>query len=220
MDSKSDLLAARIIAAALTAPRFRGRTEILRRAQDGDEVAIRALEMTPRQREIAALHGELGPEIIRVLKLDSVAERDRLRNQRRARRHCSDPIATRKPGNVAARAIRRAFVAALNEANFREATHSHDTSIDVVARGAEGARSESGTAHPRDVGLSNAYARQAYSVATSDHIFEVSAAIFDVPRGERWDGKRLYLSPTCRVRQGRGTSLVCERKIGRKWVSR
>lgn len=210
----STLDSARLIALTLTTPRFRGRTELLRLAESGDATALRALELTEKQRAIACLRGELSPEADRAVRTDAVGAARQLRQKRiDAIVVGCDRLAQRKPGNVAARATKRALVAALWDAGFRHATHSHDETISIVARGQEGCSSESSSAWASDVGLPNAYSRKGFRVATSKHAWRVSAEIFRVAPGARAESGLVYLSPTIRVRQGRGTSLVVERLI-------
>ena len=221
--------AARLLAASLAAPRFKGRVALLRLAQAGDECALRTLELTPRERDIAAVRGELSPAVLETLsECGLVARRAQVREERAKVREeqaklqaglLADVLATREPGNVRLRVTRAAFGRALKEAGFREAKHSHTRKVELVEAGEEGATSVSSSIWASEAGLGRSYQKVAYRVATSLHAWRVSPAILSVPREQRWDGRFLWLSPDCRVRQGRGTSLVCERRVGGKWRS-
>lgn len=91
------------------------------------------------------------------------------------------------------------------QAGLRTATHSHSECVVLCAPGEEHAHSTSGSIWASEAGLPQAYCRQAYRVATSDHTWCVSD-----PSAVRVVGEHVYLSATRRVRQGRGTSLVTE----------
>lgn len=193
-------------------PRFRGRADILWFASDDDQDAIRTLSLSAPERERAAVRGDLPPHIVKALDLEAVRLRDEKRDARtEARERNCDRLASRLPGNVPGRALRRIFAAALKTASFRGATHSHDVSVVIVARGEEGVRSSNGRTNPSSLGLPNAYARKGFFVTTSEHAWSVSADFFKVPPADRAGRGWLQLSPTVLVRQGRGTALVCER---------
>jgi len=99
-----------------------------------------------------------------------------------------------------------AVTTACARAGVRTATHSHEHTIVVLDAGAEPhATSMSGSEWASEVGLSAAYCRAAYRVATSEHVWHLPhGASPSVAQG------RVYLSDTVRVRNGRGTSLVTE----------
>ena len=144
----------------------------------------------------------------------------KLRDQRRERRTANrDPLAVRNP--ACERWRRQQVYAALRQADFRVATHDHHT---VVSFGEPGATSESGKARPSDVGLPNAYAKRGFFVTVSVHQFAFAANWLTAVklRGATFVGDALVLGLATEpdehggyeavvVRQGRGTSLVCER---------
>ncbi len=133
----------------------------------------------------------------------------------RARRIAARPPAARLVSNSTERYLRREINRLTS--GLRTAAHSHSSTTSVVARGLERAESSADTISASAAGMSNAYQRQAYRVASSDHRWFVSLDLLAVPRKERAAGGRIYLSPTVRVRQGRGTTLVTERLAGRRW---
>lgn len=203
--------AARLLAASLTAPRFRGRAACQRLATAGDLTALTALESDARARELAALRGDLSPEVVRALALPSVARQLEVRAARAKARSRRDALAERQPGQARARAAQALIARALRKADLRGATHSHDTTIEWVAPGLEAGRSDTGSLRPSAVGLPNAYSRRGYWVTSSSHTIRASTRILTAPRSERGV---LYLAPDVRVRQSRGTSLVTERRSG------
>lgn len=207
---------ARVIAACFNAPKFRGRTAIIELAQAGDMTALLALEADVKLRKVLALRGLLSDEVVHFLRLPAIATQKALRMERALRAKIKDRLALRQPGESRKRATLHALREALRRAQFRTAAHDHE----AMFRYSEsfcGAESSTGLLRPREVGLCNAYAQKGFRVTSSAHTFIVSPAIFAVPKSQRWDGKYLWLSPVCRVRQGRGTSLVCEQRVGRKW---
>lgn len=206
---------ARLLATSLATPRFRGRARLIRLAQHSEE-ALRALELSPKEREIAALKGELPYNIINILKLPSVQQARDIRAKRDKKP--IDLLSKRKTNNVKRRALLRAFKNALYTASFRTATHSHKTTIDIVEPGNEYAESVIGSVHPSKVGLPNAYCRVGFRVSTSHHIFSISVNLFCALKEKHVSKGIIYLSQTVRVRQGRGSSLVCEQLDGRRWV--
>lgn len=198
---------ARLIVASL-GPKFKGRDKLVQYARMGDDSAFLALEMPPRQRELMARAGRLTLQVL--VALGSVyTDIEKRRGELQERRGAvpEDPVERRRPGNVAERYPRLALEAALRQAGFRTATHDHKTTISVVQPGEEGVRTESG--HTKPTWMSSAYQKKAFKVATSRHHWKVSTRIGRVRK--KWDGKYLWLTPTLRVRQGRGTSLVVER---------
>jgi hypothetical protein len=141
------------------------------------------------------------------------ARRKGLRASRKVARE-GDALATRRPEH-AVRVIAKRRLRELIGA-FRTSTHGAETHVSSVEPGEEGAKSSTESVAPRDVGLSNAYSRVAYSVTTSSHEWRVSRAILSAevralndaaPRGV------VYLRVDLRVRQGRGTSLVVEHRV-------
>jgi hypothetical protein len=208
---------ARLIAACLNAPKFHGRKACVELAQHGDPSALVALEADSEYRVILALRGLLSASVVTALKLPQMAERARKRGLRTIRAKIKDPLAQRQPGGALRRAALHAFSIACSQAAFRVATHAHETAVRFSPTDC-GAESHNDSVWPSAVGLPNAYSKKGFRVTTSIHRFLVSPAIFKVPGDKRWDGKHLWLAPDVRVRQGRGTSLVCERKDGRRWV--
>lgn len=236
----ADLLRA-AIAANAAGPRWPGRAHALRRAEaflnyydavrDRDVAWEYAwmLSLSPAERLRMVL--TWGPETPRLIR-DSFLVPGAILHLRRARAECraGDLLRDRLPGHAIARAAARlaregltqricaanpvlaAMDAALACARFRETLHGSDTTIRLVPPGAEGAVSTTTTVNPRDVGLPNAYARKGFHVTTSQHVWAVSRAILDAPPAS---AGLLYLTPTLRVRQGRGTALVVERLDGR-----
>ncbi len=208
---------ARLIAACLNAPKFHGRKALVELAQHGDPSALVALEANSEHRVILALRGLLSASVVTALKLPQIADQSRKRGLRTIRAKIKDPLAQRQPGTALRRAVLQAFQTALRQASFRQATHAHETAVRFSPADC-GAESHNDSVWPSAVGLPNAYSRKGFRVTTSIHRFLVSPAIFKVPREKRWDGKHLWLAPDVRVRQGRGTSLVCQRKEGRRWA--
>jgi hypothetical protein len=124
----------------------------------------------------------------------------------------SDPLARRRPGTAPGRAVLTELSRLYREANFRSARHSHETNLDL---GTPSARSESGSVWSAEVGMSSAYCRSAYRVATSEHSLSADSRIFAAEVSARVGRGWLLLAPDLRVRQGRGTSLVVEHRTGR-----
>lgn len=176
------------------------RSERIRQAMTGELDRARASVWFPAQPSCAPM-------------LAPIEYRRRQERAQRAAEHV-DPLATRSPGHARRTiAVRRAeeIVCA---ARFRTATHGHERSFSAVEPGHETAKSLTDSVRPSSVGLPNAYAKKGFFVITSEHRWSVSVAILSpevralnaaAPEGVVW------LSTTCRVRQGRGTSLVCER---------
>jgi hypothetical protein len=206
------LTAAQIISANL-GPRYKGRTALVRAAEQGNAQALELLSATPSQRRIAAVTGKISSKLAAALGLTDELERVHyLRRARHAAQLIHDPILNRRINNVPRRATLRAFRAALETADFRTATHSHNCLIDYVDPGHESASSSTGSMRSEDAGLSKAYCRQAWSVTTSTHRFMVSTAFFAIPSSERAGSGWIRLSPTYTVRQSRGTALRTEIK--------
>ncbi|MCL2450289.1 MAG: hypothetical protein FWD17_15185 [Polyangiaceae bacterium] len=148
-------------------------------------------------------------QLARLVAPEACAAIARLREDRAARRPAPAP----PPGRILRRCARREWQQQCERARFRRATHEHRDAFRYVDVGREGASSESG----QSWAAASAHARYRYPNATSAHTYAVSAAIVqpevralnaDVPTGV------LYLAVDVRVRQGRGTSLVTERRRG------
>jgi len=200
---------ARLMVASLTAPRFKGRSALLDLAKRGNVMALDALEMTPRQRELAVRKGAFPANIVLALNLGVFQEMTAIRHARKVLVETGrDALAVRPEGNVLRRATLIAFRRAFKSAGFRTATHSHQEDIKFVSPGSASVGSESGSIWASEAGLSKSYT--GYRVATSKHVWRVSPEILKVPAARRWDGKHLWLTPNLRVRQGRGTALVVE----------
>lgn len=201
----------RLVAAYLNAPRFRGRAQCYRLAVTGDRTAQRALELSKEHRLREALRGGFSEDVLRALALGEVIRAERLRAERAARRQGGDPLARREPGQARQRAALTLLRRALERAEFRAATHRHETVVRLVEEGAESASSSTTSVRPTTLGLPQAYAKVAYWVTTSLHEWQVSTRILGAPSAGRGV---VYLSRELRVRQGRGTSLVVERRRG------
>jgi len=198
--------------------RFAGRAQ-LRREAERDSLALAELQhrlgMIDYGQFCAAELAELraaatnGP----VICGHAVRRLAEIRAARASARAGGCPLASRKPGHARDTIIHRRATEVIDAAGFREATHSHDTTIDVVAEGREGAASGTNSLRPSAVGLPNAYTKKGYWITASSHTWHVSAAILSpevralnaaAPAGV------VYLSTSVRVRQGRGTSLTVE----------
>lgn len=128
----------------------------------------------------------------------------------------------------AAKRIESDVLEAYRSAGYRSATHSHDASVACRTGGLAACRadSESGQASPRSVGLPNAYAKRAFSVATSSHQLTVSPtwrrdvhdaglAVVDgmLTLGARPASGLPDAWEATWARQSKGTSLVTERGV-------
>lgn len=110
-------------------------------------------------------------------------------------------------------AIRAALRDAYASAGFRGAAHAHEVHTFVVPRGQETARSSNGSTSSSAAGMSRAYCRRQWRVATSSHMLSASAAILDadvVALNAAEPAGMLYLRTDLRVVQSRGTSLRLE----------
>jgi len=101
----------------------------------------------------------------------------------------------------------RKVIEASEEAGIRTAKHSHSTEV-IFTDGKPWAKSETEKVSSRSVGLPRAYYNNYWYVSSSSHIWYLNRDF--VPYA---DGKYVYISPTRRVRSGRGTSLVTESLI-------
>jgi hypothetical protein len=216
MNAEPTLRQARLVAASLTTPRFRGRAALLRLASAGSDSALNALEMSSADRERAALSGQLSAVVISELDLPSVAAANTLQATRRAARASVDPLADRQPGSVRRRAALLAIRAAIRAARFRVATHGHSTKITYSNTGSPTVTTRTDHISPYQAGLPNAYASKGFYVLQSEHIWQITPEILKVPANRRAAPGTLYLSPTRRIRQSRGTDLRLETKSGQK----
>lgn len=188
-----DPIALAVVAA--TPGRFKGRLELERQARS-QHVADRVVPFRELCRKLG-LSGLGTPAPREISKKVVQAER-------KAYKEPSDPLASRKPGNVrerfAAIVVRRAYDAA----KFRRATHCHTTSFQLSEY--PGAHSESGRDWPNKVGakLPQSYK---YRVATSEHFIYYNADILRAPRSTPG---RLWLAPGVCIVQSRGTGLRCK----------
>lgn len=130
---------------------------------------------------------------------------DDLRARRRANRPSIAPLSS----PAVERYLREQL--AKVSSGLRTARHDHTDDVAVVTVGSERATSDTGTEWASEAGMSKAYQRAAYRVAYSRHTWRISVALLSVPQDRRIVNGKIYLSPTCRVRQGRGTALVIER---------
>jgi len=210
---------------AFCAGKFKGRAALLRLIEAGDATAVRAVALQTHQERVhAALRGELSPEAAQAVAAAEIkAQADKQITRRLLRKPCPrgliEQITYRQPGEALERCVRAAFFAALQTAGFREAKHAHSTAYEIAEIGEERAVSASGQLRPGAAGLPQAYIKKGFTVASSEHAFFVSRAILRVPREQRAQSGRLYLSPTVRVVQGRGTTLRTERLSERgKWI--
>lgn len=216
---------ARLVAVQFTAPPFAGRAKLLAMAskinssnketRELAESALRALEMTPREREIAAIRGQLHYRVLRAFGLNvapAVVAARRIRAQREHKqfhiRIRPDPIAERAPGEALKRLTFDKFDTARRRAHFRHARHGNEQDVVFVPIGQEDVKVEVNYVPPQQAGLSRKYR---YWVAQVRFVWHVSSAILRVPEDQRAKRGFLYLAPNVRVRQGRGFNLVVER---------
>lgn len=124
-----------------------------------------------------------------------------LRNERRTRQERPAPV--RAVERHALRVAERRY----QRAGFRSAAHAHNVEVRL---GAPDARSSSCAVSSYSAGMSKAYCRKQFTVTESTHTLTVDASLLSVPAPAK-GSRELLLSPTVRVRQGRGTALVVER---------
>lgn len=164
---------------------------------------------TAREEATRQVLGGVAPAVV-LERVTTAHERRHAREVRRGETiYYGDPLARRASGNVTLRAIRRELRRLYHLAKFRTAAHCHEATLEV---GEPGASSDSGSIPSSQAGMSSAYCRQAYRVATSVHRLSADARIFATPRADRVGSGWIRLSPEILVRQGRGTSLVVERR--------
>jgi hypothetical protein len=207
-----------VIAATIDPPRFRGRAYCVRSAAT-DETAVAALLATPRERMILALRGDLSPDVLAAVRTADIDAAEQVRaDRRRSQARDRDPLADRQPGKARFRAAYAKLKTALTTAEFRGCRNGHETKIVSVARGSEYARSATFEFSSRSVGMSAAYCRRQWHVTVSEHEIGWSTAILGAPVSVPGC---LYLTRDLRVRQGRGSSLVMERRRGPRggWVT-
>jgi hypothetical protein len=156
-------------------------------------------------------------EIARALAPDECLEVDARRAERARRRKLRDELAARKPRHAERVVIERRAREAYSRARLRGATHGHTVVLGVVDVGCEGAYSSTDRCRPSEVGLPSSYAQKAYWVTTSEHRICASREILRPEVQALTEPGYLYLSPTVRVRNGRGTALVVERLENGRW---
>lgn len=233
---------ARLILASLTTPRGAGRARLFKLAAEGDDTALDALEMTPRQRQIALVRGALSPKVTSLFSADplyraAMAKRsDRSNPYQRAVSKATeripsggrwfgrwsprgwhsladDPLKERPPGAARERFVIEIFEKSLRRAGFRHPSGGTKTVTTFVPPGQAGVKVEHGSVRKKK-------GSGWWSLTTTRH-WRVSSDILKVPQaredGSRFDGKHLWLAPDIRVRQGRGVDLVVERRHGGKW---
>jgi hypothetical protein len=149
--------------------------------------------------------------IARALAPDECAEVDAKRAERTRRRKLRDKLAERPPRYAEYVVVRRRAREAYERARLRSTTHGRTVYVGVVGPGCEGAYSSTDRCRPSELGLPSSYARKAYWVTTSHHTIYASREILRPEVQALTEPGYLYLSPTVRVRNGRGTELVVER---------
>jgi hypothetical protein len=153
--------------------------------------------------------------IARALAPDECLDIDAKRAERARRRELRDKLAKRPPRYAERAIIKQRAREAYDRAKLRAATHDHTIAIKIVEPGDEGARSSTHQVRPGTVGLPAAYARKGYWVTTSEHVIRASRAILDPVVQALTELGYLYLTRDVRVRNGRGTTLVVERRTER-----
>lgn len=188
--------------------------------RQASEETSRLLAMSQRERVVwCHRHAAECGEITKYLAPDEMASRTNLRQKRQLEKQSNnDKIAARHSGYALDLQTRKVFLKTLEEAGFREATHSHENKITLSERGHEGVQSRTSSISASDAGLGRAYQKRARSVAASEHVWFVSAEILtpevkalnaSAPKGI------LYLRADLRAKQGAGTSINIERKTPR-----
>jgi len=129
-----------------------------------------------------------------------------------------DKLAARKIGYAVDATTRTVFLKTLENAGFREATHSHENKIALSDRGHEGVESRTSSMSASDAGLGRSYQKGARFVTASEHVWFVSPEILtaavkklnaSAPKGI------LYLRADLRAKQGAGTSIKTQTKTPR-----
>ena len=106
----------------------------------------------------------------------------------------------------------------IEEAGFRTATHDHETVVREARTGEKpGARSRVLSLSASSVGLCRAYQKKGHFVAASRHEWVLNPSI-KLTLSECRHGTCVLIGSTIRVRQGRGTGLVCERLVDGRWA--
>lgn len=214
-----------LAACRLTPGRFRGRAQLTEAAVRGDCVALErlclalgirlpeanwgkatqwrqdhpAVRLTREEWELAHAYGAgrlpLYPHNERARVLWNAVR------QLRASRANAKPPPPPVPCRILAMHYTRLMKALTKTAKFRTATHGHACTVSVVEPGAEDVTCSTSAVSPSTVNLPAAYG---YPALVSKHHWQLSR----LPTVK--DGA-LYLSPTRRVVQGRGTRLNVER---------
>lgn len=190
----------------------------------GDATALMLAGM-PHQARVHWALKRPSDHFARIVASDELSARDAVRARRAAARDAAgvDVLAERAPGHAERVIVKRVVGRVAAAKQFRKATHGHARRVTVVERGREDATSDVSHVSPRDAGLPNAYAKVGFSVAQSTHHFFASAAILsaEVKALNARSEQALYLTPTLRVVQGRGTSLTIEhRGVRGGWSAR
>jgi hypothetical protein len=214
-----------------TAQRYTRRERALA-ALAGQPIEPKALAQAARalsfdQAEWAARQGGYrATEGRRALKL----HRERLRLDRPG----PDSLAQRRPGYMAQRHRQDCLEAAYATAAYRSARHCHTAQLTVFGA-APSVSYQAGHVRPDEVGLGAAYARKAFSVATSAHhivapdgwlrtVYSRGAAVVDgrlvLALADEPDPAGVYAVKW--VEQGRGTSIRLEsgfvERVGDDWT--
>ena len=113
-------------------------------------------------------------------------------------------------------AILAAARAVIDEADFRTAMHGHECIVRFAEPG-EAPHAQSRVLHmgAREAGLPKAYQKKAPFVAFSRHEWVINNEPLVV--AECRQGVCVLIGDMIRVRQGRGTSLVCEKLVNGRW---
>lgn len=178
-----------------------------------------SLAMSHKQRVIWC-HRHAEDPTCRVLTEQVAPEEMRARRALRQKRDSAaatnkDKLAARTSGHAVAVQTRKVFLKALEDADFREATHSHENKITLVERGHEAVGSQTFSISASAAGLGRAYQKHAKSVTASEHSWFVSPEILTpavkalnaaAPKGI------LYLRADLRAKQGAGTSIKMQTK--------
>jgi len=166
------------------------------------------------------MRGALDPRIAHAVAGPELARREATSASRKlARILIGDGLDARIARRVGGQSIRTELAAAriraaVAAAGLRMCRHSHVNAYQQVPPGLELAESMRGIASSRRLGLPNGYKISAH---TSRHMWRYSLAILDVPPDLRAVRGLVYLRPSVRVRQGRGTSLRVEMCVRGAW---
>lgn len=206
----------RLAAARRAKGRFKGRSHLEQEAERGNLFALAKLESIlkltsdPVEFEIVAVERALSDLcclLARLIKVEWPSQRldnnvFRMIREHREKQKLGAP--NPKPGRIYLMQAKRKILGV-----FRTCEHSHENRWTIVDHLDDvRAVSKTGTVSSSSVGMSKAYCRTQYTVAHSEHHFFLSTKYMPYKKGEY-----VYLSPSCRVRQGRGSSLVTERRL-------